>query len=307
MALTDTDFFHIPSNEPTHVANSKSATNIQFSAKSATGFLTTCRQESTLSYVSGDEAAMEEERKEILKHFGGKLICVDGGIAVGKTTFIDNLYSQLETRYGIQVNYLPEFVDMDMLKKFIEEPSTYACLFQEIQSNGRLRSLKEINKMMSKDCITIVDTGVMREIAFVNANYSLGNLSKDYKEAHMKTFEIVYNSLGKLDPQFTILLDASGARCKNNVILRNRGKECNYSLEYLETICKEYRNASDHPLIKGRTNVIKIDVNESFASDIPSILVKIIREMSTSSPPSLLDDSKMDLPLTPCSSFLYSI
>lgn len=234
--------------------------------------------------IVDDDMNTSLKKEDVIDALGNRVICVEGGIGVGKTTFVTNLYSHIESNYGIPVETIPECIDKCLLERFIENPNLFASLFQESMAYKRLFSACVAREKKSKDGVLLLDTGILREIAFVNANLKIGNLTKEYKDAHMKLFEMVHESLDSPSPDIVILLDCNGNKCLDNVMKRKRSNEDKYSVQYLQTICDEYRNGLDHHLMKKVPITIRLDVSEQHISDMAYILTKIVQEIKAHRP-----------------------
>lgn len=209
----------------------------------------------------------------------GKTICIEGGIAAGKSEFVKRC-SGLLTAFGIKNSTICEEIDMFLLDKFNQEPARYATLFQQRMMTSRLISaVKAREKSLEKDSVVLLDTGIMRELAFSSANLERKNMSAEAYEAHMRSFSSAFRDVGEPMPDVILLLDCPAARAKDNVAKRNRGNENLLTVDYLESIREHYLAAAEHPMIKGKTKVIAIDVSKEYAPlSILDSVVNAIRE-----------------------------
>jgi len=113
--------------------------------------------------------------------------------------------------------------------------------------------------------VVLLDTGVMREIAFSTANRTRKNIDEESYQAHMKCFTSAFESIGCPLPDVIILLNCSVDRAMSNMKKRNRSNEALISEDYMESIRSHYLSAAEHDLIRGKTKVITLDVSDSYA------------------------------------------
>lgn len=204
--------------------------------------------------------------------FSGTTVCIDGNIAVGKTTFARNLAFTFSSILELNVTILEEQTDEFVRKQFNENPAEWAYLFQLVMMSNRLKMSKQADMAREENRVVIIDTGLTREIAFSKANMRMGNIKPEDFNSHMKTFERAHTELGSPMPDFIIHLEASSNRCISNINKRQIANDHLLKEDYLSIISEEYRNSTEHPMLKGKTKFITIDVNDNYASEVFRIL-----------------------------------
>jgi len=178
----------------------------------------------------------------------------------------------------INITCLGESIDTEMLKKFNENPRKYSSMFQEVMKIGRLKNADAMEGLKSQgDSVIFIDTGIVREIAFSAANFSMEYMSEAYFKAHMQTFQQVLLDIGHPVPDYIILLDASGDRCMENIKKRSRSNESLLEKKYLDSLTREHRNALQHELIKGKCVTQIVGVEHNYATDIINILSNLVK------------------------------
>ena len=168
-------------------------------------------------------------------------ICIEGNIAVGKSTIIEKFEKKL-CEIGYNVHVLKEEIDYDLLEKFNNDPKKYASEFQISMMKQRLKNADKVNKILIKEkkCLVLMDTGILREIVFSKVNFDQGNMtSKEYDE-YKELFTKKYNEINNPVPRLTIILDCSVNFTMKNIISRGRDGEEKLTKPYLKCIKDEY-------------------------------------------------------------------
>lgn len=212
-----------------------------------------------------------DDKKNLLL---GKVICIEGSIAVGKTDFVKRCGGIL-TALGINHCTFSEEINMYLLQCFNENPSTHALLFQTTMMVSRLTAaLRAKDKSREGNSVVLLDTGIMREIAFTEANYAMENMTKEDRDDHLKNFTSMFKKIGSPTPDLILLLDCPADRALENLGKRDRCNEKLLSIGYLESVRQNYLAAANHELIKNKTKVLVIDVSDEYAQ--LSILDQVI-------------------------------
>lgn len=217
-----------------------------------------------------------EDRSQVLL---GKVICIEGSIAVGKSDFVKRCGALL-TALGINNCTFAEEIDMDLLNRFNNNPAKFATLFQKRMMTSRLTAaLNARDKSTEGDSVVLLDTGIMREIAFTEANFERGNMTREDRDAHMEEFVSMFKTIDSPTPDVILLLDCPEDRALDNLNKRQRSNENLLSLNYLEAIRRHYIAAAEHELIKGHTKVLVLDVSKEYAQ--LSVLDSIVQALQS--------------------------
>jgi len=171
----------------------------------------------------------------------GKIVCVEGNIATGKTTFVHNMKNELAGFVAsLKVEIVSEVIDESLLSKFNAEPKEFAYEVQDYMLQSRIEAIRNASLLSDSGALVLMDTGILREFVFSNANMTMGNLTKEEQWELWNKFTKLHDELGKLLPDAIVLLDCTSLRCMENIKLRNRANETTLSLKYIEEIGKWY-------------------------------------------------------------------
>jgi deoxyadenosine/deoxycytidine kinase len=195
----------------------------------------------------------------------GIKIGVDGNIALGKSVLVNSLCKFLEVK-GIPFVKLSESVDHYMLSKFNQDPVKYALVFQEAMMNGRIRNAMQAEDAANEGKCVIMDTCIMREIAFTYGNYAAGNMTEQDVNKHMKSFRRLHASIGSPVPDIILCLDAPADKSKWGILARKRGNEHLLRIDYLNCIRNAYKDAESHDMLQSVKTFFTVDVSNGFAS-----------------------------------------
>lgn len=161
------------------------------------------------------------------------IVCIDGNIAAGKTTVLQEI-----ERRGYKVYYEP-FEDNPWLPLYYKDPKKYALNTQLWFLSERFRQYK--NADFSSSGIVFIERSMYTDrFIFVEMIRRQGNLSELEVETYRHHFEIYKNPL----PDLAITLSVPPDECLRRLRERNRGMESSVSLEYLSDLnavyCEKY-------------------------------------------------------------------
>jgi deoxyadenosine/deoxycytidine kinase len=181
---------------------------------------------------------MEQEERDLLRSIlGGKTLCLEGAIGAGKTEFMRSLAKYLESNGVFQkVNCYEEDIPYPILERFNVDPNMFAMLFQTTMMTKRLAQGVLALENRNEGMFSIVDTGILRELAFSLANKNSGFMEEEEYNAHMDVFYRLFRSLHKPFPDFMILLEADTSVLLGRIKKRGRMGEDGISPDYLEEI-----------------------------------------------------------------------
>jgi deoxyadenosine/deoxycytidine kinase len=197
----------------------------------------------------------------------GKIVCIEGNIATGKTTFIQNLKKELEIKTNGRQDFkiLEERIDYELLKLFNSDPKSYGYQFQRVMMHNRLETLELAGKMKKEGIMVIMDTGILRELAFSLANFQRSNMNQEEYNNHVSDFWTKFKNMEEIDIDHIVLLDSNPETCKNNIMIRNRLNEKNLEMGYLETLQKCHLEIFQDLKDKlTNTNFLKVDVSYKY-------------------------------------------
>lgn len=157
------------------------------------------------------------------------IVCIDGNIAAGKTTVLQEIEKK-----GYPVYYEP-FQDNPWLPLYYQDPKKYALNTQIWFLSERFRQYK--NADFSTRKIVFVERSMYTDrFIFVELIRRMGNLNIIELETYKHHFEIYKNPL----PELSIILDTPPTECKDRMIKRGRGMEEGIPLDYLQKLGQVY-------------------------------------------------------------------
>ena len=157
------------------------------------------------------------------------IVCIDGNIAAGKTTVLQEIEKK-----GYPVFYEP-FQENPWLPLYYEEPKKYGLNTQLWFLSERFRQFK--NADFSSNKIVFVERSQYTDrFIFVPLLYQCGYLDDRELNTYKHHFEIYKNPM----PDVTIILDTPPTECKERMTVRGRGMEEGVPLDYLQKLGEVY-------------------------------------------------------------------
>lgn len=225
---------------------------------------------SSLGIPTPSEVGIKSPVESLRSILTGKIICMEGPIAAGKTEFIKSCREFLQ-ELGLKCEIFSEDVDEYLLERFNRDPAAYAALFQQRMMTSRLISADKARECKDKgESVILLDTGILREIAFASAN-----MNENAYKSHMEAFSSAFEGIGSPMPDLILLFDCTAERTMINMMQRNRRNEALLTVDYMNIIRSHYAAALEHDLVKGRTKILTLDVSDQYAP--LSILDSVVR------------------------------
>lgn len=193
----------------------------------------------------------------------GLVICVEGNIAVGKTTLLKTLEKEAE-KQEISVIIIEEEIDTVLLEKFNADPKKYSREFQDTMMRMRISNMVRAKDLSTLENVVFLDTGLMREIAFSRANLDSGHMTQREYDEHMRLFSKELKDKNCSMPDLIIVLDYPVDKCIENIKKRNRLNEIMLKRAYLEDIRECHLSAQKHPIFLGYDGFITIYVTTDY-------------------------------------------
>ncbi len=183
-----------------------------------------------------------------------RYICIDGPIAVGKTTLTLKLAQHLEAQ-----TVLEEFDDNPFLREFYLDPQKVAFqtqiyfLLARFKQQEKLRQQDLFNRAMVSDYLFAKD----RIFAYMN-------LEREEAALYERIYDLVKPQL--LEPDLVIYLHAHPDTLMNRLHKRGRTYENTVEREYLEELMQGYNHFFTHynetPLLILDTSHVNFETNE---------------------------------------------
>lgn len=183
-----------------------------------------------------------------------RYICIDGPIAVGKTTLTMKLAQYLDAQ-----TVLEEFDDNPFLREFYLDPKKVAFqtqiyfLLARFKQQEKLRQQDLFNRTMVSDYLFAKD----RIFAYMN-------LEREEAALYERIYDLVRPQL--LEPDLVIYLHAQPETLVNRLQKRGRTYENTVEREYLEQLTQGYNHFFTHynetPLLILDTSHVNFETNE---------------------------------------------
>jgi deoxyadenosine/deoxycytidine kinase len=157
------------------------------------------------------------------------IVCIDGNIAAGKTTVLQEIEKK-----GYSVYYEP-FSDNPWLPLYYQDPKKYALNTQIWFLSERFRQYKNAD-FSTRKIVFVERSQYTDRFIFVELIKQQGNMNDLEVDTYKHHFEIYKNPL----PELTIILDTPPVECKDRMSARGRGMEEGVPLDYLQALGKVY-------------------------------------------------------------------
>lgn len=194
-----------------------------------------------------------------VKQSDDSMVSVEGNIGIGKSTLTHRLS---ELGFG---QLQPEDVNLQLLKKFYEDPKQYGFAFQLYMLAHRLAQAKQT-------CVpSVIDRGILGDAAFASVANVYGNISNDDFAIYcniLQTAQIMPNHI-------TVYLTAAPATCLRRLQDRNREGEENIDLSYLETIDRAHFRMVIASMLEGNRTIIADWEQFGHVHDLALQLIKV--------------------------------
>ena len=167
------------------------------------------------------------------------IVCIDGNIAAGKTTVLQEIEKK-----GYKVFYEP-FSENPWLPLYYQDPKKYALNTQIWFLSERYRQYK--NADFSTRGIVFIERSMYTDrFIFVELIKRMGNMDELEIDTYKHYFEIYKNPL----PDVSIVLNTPPVECKKRMDKRARGIEEGVPLDYLKALGEVYTENYDKLGIK---------------------------------------------------------
>jgi deoxyadenosine/deoxycytidine kinase len=180
-----------------------------------------------------------------------RLITLEGGISVGKTT-LGRCLNKLFEKLGIPSKFYTEPFNQNMLEQFLGDKKKYAYAFQLYMLTRRQLDYNEAYRDKASTT-AFLDRSMTGDYVFMSLQHEEKNVSD-------KDFEIYkeeYEKFDKYKPDMVIYLNVDVDIMKKRIEKRNRKGENVYDFGYLDKLQKQYKMIlPEHIPYK---NLIKID------------------------------------------------
>ena len=168
----------------------------------------------------------------------GSEIIIEGLIGVGKSTLGKSVTSYLE-KIGLPVRFFNEFLNIKLLKLYINDMKHYGYAFQIIMMRERLRIYKEAKEFSKKGGISIIDRSLIGDYAFALMLKNKGYINDAEWEVYLDLMKYESDD----EPNITVFLQCTPEQAFER--MKNRSLQVEkdgYSLNYFKDLDAAYQN-----------------------------------------------------------------
>lgn len=172
------------------------------------------------------------EWPKIWEQYEGKIVVIEGLIAVGKSVLCKDTYAKLAERDAVPYYPSQEIVDEELVKLFVSNPQSFGRLlqvscFQDTKSRMQLAD----THVKAYGGFAVVDRGLAGNQIFEQTNFILHNL--DLADHKFYTALAEHAKKTTRMPDLTLYLDTDITTIIDRIKLRGVGAEKSYDKNYL--------------------------------------------------------------------------
>lgn len=189
----------------------------------------------------------------------GEIIILEGLPGVGKT-----LLCRSALKHDSKVKVLEEWVDEDMLQKYLKDMKTWAKDFQfKIQDDTILRMTRAVQ--LAKEGYTVyVDRGIIGNRCFAELQYEAGLISKADIEVYRSSYSYDFIK-GLNEVKITVVYMFSTVdHCLERIKRRGRKGEDSYNFDYLSRLKEK------HDILLKEAKIMTCDVDHELEEGLMS-------------------------------------
>lgn len=169
----------------------------------------------------------------------GKIILIDGGIAAGKTTIGKYLERYLIST-GLDAVFVEEYVNRDLLYKYISNMKEYAWAFQEHMVRARIEIYEMALRLRSEGKVVIIDRSLVGDMVF--ALLQLEN--KTITEEQWNDYLSILLQKNLPPPDLLVFLESNPVEALHRINLR-KTDSTGYALEYVTKVETLHKSVTD--------------------------------------------------------------
>ena len=191
---------------------------------------------------------------------GQKRIYVEGNIACGKSTFLNNLKNYFYLQILLEpIEKWENYNGENLLEKFYQNPKENTFNFQRV---AQYTMFDRENNNNNTAPILLLERSIYSEwFIFIKINYLEGNLNDGQMQILNDNANYFKGKMTK--PDFIIYLRSDPKKCYERLKQRNRNAETGVTLEYLTTLHNYHEELYINNQHLLPAPVIIIDANES--------------------------------------------
>ena len=165
------------------------------------------------------------------ENMSGRVIVIEGCPGAGKTLLSESLFGS-----DRKTKVLTEWVDEEILAKYLRDMKKYATRFQFMIQNETMNRIKQAISLAKQGYTVVVDRGIDGNRCFAEIQYEKGVISAADIAVYRRSFS--YDLIpGLHEVQFDVIyLKASVSTCMSRIKKRNRAGEDTYNSSYIENL-----------------------------------------------------------------------
>lgn len=204
-----------------------------------------------------------------------RLISIEGGISVGKSTLGRDLNMLLNT-FNIVSKFYTEPFNQRMLEQFLSDMKKYAYTFQMYMLTRRQLDYNEAYRERDAT-ISILDRSMTGDYVFMSLQKKYGNVSDE----EFAIYQEEYDKFTKYKPDIVLFLNVDIETMKTRIAKRNRNGETKYNFEYLDELQKQYMDILPTHIPSEKTIIIdwNNDVLDNTGHVREDILIALLQQM----------------------------
>lgn len=187
-----------------------------------------------------------------------RIVCIEGGIGVGKSTLGRDL-AEYMNREGCVTRFYPEPFNQDLLEMFIGDMPRYAFAFQLYMLTRRQLNYNDAAHRTHES--SVIDRSLVGDYVFMKLQHSLGNVS----DAEHAIYLAEYAKYTIYKPDVVIYLKVELDEMQRRIECRGRDGETKYKLDYLDELQKTYDVVLPQHIPANR--IVMVDWNGDKVSD----------------------------------------
>lgn len=164
-------------------------------------------------------------------------VALEGNIGAGKTELARRMVSALRAA-NVRARMFEEVVNKELVKQFGRDPHRYGALLQSASGVARIQSRMRAHRWLVKhpDGVAVLDTSVVRDRIFADANLARGTMSEAAHAEHARLIDTLLKSCQAPPCDIAVLLNVGLNAVLANIIERNRDGEADLPEAYLEAL-----------------------------------------------------------------------
>jgi deoxyadenosine/deoxycytidine kinase len=199
----------------------------------------------------------------------GRVIVIEGCPGAGKTLLSESLFNS-----SPNVKVLTEWVNEDMLAKYLRDMKKYASRFQFMIQSETVKRIKKAIQLAKQGYTVVVDRGIDGNRCFAEIQYEKGVISAADIAVYRRAYS--YDLIpGIQDVQLDVIyLKAEVSTCMARIKRRNRDGEDTYDSTYITNLKSKHDDLLKDAKIVDANEDVKLEDGK-----IPREVLRLLMEV----------------------------